>query len=316
MIKEKILVAITILLFFTSLNSEAQNVFSVRDGRTFLNEEPVRCIGLRCSNALLSDGTTNSLIDNLDTYRSYGVNTISVFLMGSRYSNIYGFAQTGDPEPAYFKRMGKIIRECDRRNMIVLVGILYWGSGEHDLSNSYYDKWTQNEVNKAIVSTMKWLDDENLKNVFIDPDNEGMAERSKGFDVAGMISEAKKANPGIPVAYNGTANPPEVADLTIHYGKKVPGKPYIQSEGTPDQYWGEYSKEKGLNHYINSGIYTDGKKKQQIELTREHLERGDGYMLASTWLQNVPPNYNTGGDGTPCDPGIRWWLEFIRKNYR
>jgi hypothetical protein len=90
--------------------------------------------------------------------------------------------------------------------------------------------------------------------------------------------------------------------------------PYIESEGTPNQYWGEYSKERGLDHYINVGIYTESKKTQQINRTKELLDEGHGYMFASTWLQNVPPNYDPGGDGSPCNPGIRWWLEFVRKN--
>jgi hypothetical protein len=43
-----------------------------------------------------------------------------------------------------------------------------------------------------------------------------------------------------------------------------------------------------------------------------------GYMLASTWLQAVPPlgpDHRPGGDGTTADPGIRWWLEFLRDTY-
>ena len=91
--------------------------------------------------------------------------------------------------------------------------------------------------------------------------------------------------------------------------------PYIESEGTPSQYWGDYSKERGLDHYINVGIYTEGKKKEQLERTQELLEAGLGYMFASTWLQNVPPNYEVGGDGTPCNPGMLWWLEFIKERF-
>ena len=41
-------------------------------------------------------------------------------------------------------------------------------------------------------------------------------------------------------------------------------------------------------------------------------------MLASTWLQCVAPhgpNHRPGGTGTENDPGVRWWLEFLRDNY-
>jgi len=48
------------------------------------------------------------------------------------------------------------------------------------------------------------------------------------------------------------------------------------------------------------------------------LDKGHGYMLASTWLQAAPPfgpNHHLGGYGTETDPGIRWWAEFIQKHY-
>ena len=55
---------------------------------------------------------------------------------------------------------------------------------------------------------------------------------------------------------------------------------------------------------------------KKLKNTRMHLDNGYGYIFASTWLQNVPPNYRPGGDGSHCNPGIRWWLDFIRENYQ
>ncbi|MBN1581052.1 MAG: hypothetical protein JXA89_10145 [Anaerolineae bacterium] len=59
-------------------------------------------------------------------------------------------------------------------------------------------------------------------------------------------------------------------------------------------------------------------KASQIADTRVHFERGQGYMLASTWLQAPPPegpNHCPGGTGTADDPGIRWWLDFLQEAY-
>ncbi|KPL16739.1 MAG: hypothetical protein AMS23_04160 [Bacteroides sp. SM1_62] len=76
------------------------------------------------------------------------------------------------------------------------------------------------------------------------------------------------------------------------------------------------AKEQGLyGGYINVGIYTEGKKAEQLQLTDNLLKNGCGYIFASTWLQNVPPNHHPGGNVTYCDPGIKWWLEYIRENY-
>jgi hypothetical protein len=305
-----------LILFGTlliSILTSAQNVFTVNGNKTYLNDKGFQPIGLRCANALISDKSVNELINYLDEYKTYGLNTISVYYMGSRCSNVYGFNLDGTIDKFFQTRMEKIVEACDKRNMVVLVGILYWGGGE---TGTHYKSWTQAEVNSAMRNTVKWLLAKNYKNVFIDPDNEGMAEIAMHFNIDEMIREGKKIAPAIPIAYNGTGNLPSCADLTIHFGAKTQHLPYIETEGTPGQYWGDYSKEKGLNEYINVGIYSKGKKEQQLNDTKDLLDKGYGYLFASTWLQNIPPNYNPGGDGSPCNPGIKWWCDFIKENYK
>lgn len=66
-------------------------MYSAQGNQIVLNERPVKILGLRCSNALISKGKTDELIANLDAFKSYGVNTISVFLMGSRFGDIKGY---------------------------------------------------------------------------------------------------------------------------------------------------------------------------------------------------------------------------------
>ncbi len=310
----KVILAIIFSLLAQTL--EAQHVFSVKGNKTYLDDTVFHDIGLRCSNALISDQAVDSLIRHLDEYQSYGLNTISVYLLGSRYSNIYGYNLDGTLNPVYQQRLEKIIEACDRRKMVVLVGTLYWGSGQHGRSNEYYAAWGQEEVNAAMRNTVQWLTDKGYRNVFIDPDNEGMAERAASFNIGEMICQGKKINPDLSIAYNGKGYPPPCADLSIHFANQIEQLPYIETEGTPSQYWGDYSKEVGLNKYINVGIYTEGKKAQQLVRTQELLDQEHGYLLASTWLQNVPPRFDLGGDGTACDPGIRWWCEFIRDRYK
>jgi len=305
-----------ILFVVFSIDLSAQNVFSVKGNQTLLNDQVFQSIGLRCSNALLSDETTDELVSQLDTYRQYGINSISVFFMGSRYSNINGYNLDGTLKDIYKERMSRIIEACDQREMVVLVGVLYWGAQQRHFSNAYYRDWKQPQVNAAISNTLSWLKSKNYRNIYVDPDNEGMAERGAGFNIDEMICKGKEVAPEIPIAYNGKGYAPPCADLAVHFCNISRDMPYIQTEGTPSQYWGDYSKEKGLDHYINVGIYTDGKKKEQIDDTRKLLDAGYGYYFASTWLQNVPPNYEAGGDGSPCNPGMKWWLEFIRDNYK
>ncbi len=307
---KRTIVLLLALFLMTNLNA-GKNVFSVNGTKTFLNNKEFLCIGLRCSNALISNETTMDLINHLDLYKSFGVNTISVFFMGSRFGDVKGYNSDGTLNPAYTNRMAKIIEACDERDMVVLVGCLYWST-----SKAKWEDWTQKEANAAVTNTVKWLSENNYRNVFVDPDNEGMAHRANGFDIEKMIAAGKKVDPKIVIGYNNHGLPPVNADLALHFSDKPGNRHYIQSEGTPSEYWGEYSKEADLYNYINIGVYTSGKKRKQLLDTDEHLKNGMGYIFASTWLQCIPPKCDPGGDGTPSNPGILWWLEHIKKNYK
>ena len=307
---KQISLILTILIIGSTVFS-GENIFTVKGNKTYLNDKDFLVIGLRCSNALISDETTTNLIEHLDVYKSYGVNTVSVFFQGSRFGDVKGYNKDGSLNSVYSKRMAKIIEACDERGMVVLVGCLYWGG-----SKGKWESWTQEEANKAVANTIEWLSKNDYRNVFVDPDNEGMANRAKDFDIQQMIAAGKKVDPKIVIGYNNHGYPPINADLALHFSDKPEYKHYIESEGTMTDYWGAYSKEKGLYNYINIGIYTEGKKKEQVQNTDKHLQNGLGYIFASTWLQCVPPNNDPGGDGSPCEPGILWWLEHIKTNYK
>lgn len=297
-----------------------QHVFSVEGERTLLDGRPFLVKGLRVSNALFSDAAVDELVANLDTFRDYGVNTISVFFMGSRFGDVRGYRQNGTLEPVYAARMARIVEEADMRAMVVLVGCLYWGD-----SRAKWTGWTQLEANAAVANTARWLAERKYTNVFLDVDNEGMARAQAGFDNRQLVIAAKQANSKLAVGTNYRGQPPPEADLALHFSERAKGKPYIETEGTPKVtplagkdggYWGRYSKQEGLYQYIRIGVYTPEMKAAQIEDTRRHLARGEGYMLASTWLQCVPPagpRHSPGGDGSDDAPGIRWWLEALRR---
>ncbi len=291
--------------------------FTVEGERTLLNGEEILVKGLRCSNALMSEAATAQLIRNLDEFASYGVNTVSVFFMGSRFGDIKGYRADASLDPVYAGRMGRIIEAADRRGMVVLVGCLYWSN-----SRCKWEHWTQKHANAAVANTVRWLKQNDYRNVFVDVDNEGMALRAKGFDNRKMVIAGKKVDPDCMLATNFRGMPPAEADLAIHHSKKVEGKPYIDSEATPGNapggYWGRYSKKPDYYNYINIGVYNDQMKARQKTDAKQHLDNGMGYILASTWLQCVPPfgpNNRPGGDGSTDDPGIRWWLEWLRDEY-
>ncbi len=306
-----------VMFLWTGLSRAGNHVFTVRGEKTLFDGREILVKGLRCSNALISDEETQELIDNFGTFAEYGVNTVSVYFMGSRFGDVKGYREDATLDPVYAGRMGRIIEAADRRGMIILVGCLYWSN-----SKAKWESWTQAEANKAVASTVAWLKANNYRNVFVDVDNEGMARAAKGFDNRLMVLAGKAEDPCCVIATNFRGEPPAEADLAIHHSQRAAGKPYIESEASPGKapggYWGTYSKKEGYYKYLNIGVYTDAMKVDQIQQTKAHLLKGEGYLLASTWLQCVPPhgpNHTPGGNGTRDDPGIRWWLESLRETY-
>lgn len=291
-----------------------RHVVSVVGADILFDGAPVKLLGLRVSNALMSDATTQELVDHLGEFQSYGVNAISVYVMGSRFGDVKGYRPDATLDPVYAARLDRILAAADAHAMIVLVGCLYWSESE---AKADLGHWTQREANLAVAHTVRWLAERGWRHVIVDPDNEGMANKQMGWSIAAMIDAGHAANPAGVLAYNARPAPPANADLTIHHAPRVPGKPYVETEGTPQvvPYWHDYSRRDGYRNYLNVGLYTAAMKAEQFRDTDEGVAHANGFMLASTWLQCVPPlgpNQRPGGDGSPAHPGIRWWLEYIK----
>jgi hypothetical protein len=309
------------------------HVFSVKGKKVYLDENEFKVIGLRCSNALVSDAETKELIDNLDVFKFYGVNTVSVFFMGSRFGDVKGYCPDASLDPVYTARMAGIIEEADRRGMVILVGCLYWSNSR---AKEYLAHWKQEHANTAVANTVRWLKEHNYRNVFIDPDNEGMASKATGWSIKKMIDAAHQVDPSFVVGYNNGAAPPDNADILLHHSPKDGVRAYIQSEGSPSNapggYWASYSKSDGYYNYIRIGRYNTQMKNSQIEDTREHITNHAGYILASTWIQCAPhegiggpfmtpggraDNFNINDNVKVLQPdaGILWWLQWIKSTY-
>ena len=105
-------------------SAAGRNKLTISEDQIMYNAKPVKLIGLRCSNALISDQTTKDLIESLDTYKSYGLNTISVYLMGSRFGDIKGYNPDGTLDPIYTDRLERILKSTEKKGMFVILGCL------------------------------------------------------------------------------------------------------------------------------------------------------------------------------------------------
>lgn len=326
------------LLFLVVVSVAArggQYVLELKGRDLLLNKTPFKVIGLRVSNALISDKTAQQLIENLDQFKSYGVNTVSVFIMGSRFGDVKGYRPDASLDPVYAARLGQIIEAADSRGMVVLVGCLYWSTSR---ASEDLGRWTQADANKAIANMVHWLREHDYRNVFVDVDNEGMAHVAKKWDIGQMIDAGHAVDSKFLLAYNFKGVPPANADILIHHSPKDNRRPWIQTEGSPEEtapggYWGKYSKQDGFYNYVRIGRYTSAMKERQLRDTHIAIERYGGYMLASTWLQCAPgegiggPFMKPGGMAehtatvdvlvTRLQPGvgIRWWLQAMKAHH-
>ena len=336
-----VLLTLTATLQFAGAACAGQYWFTVSGDQVLLNGQPFKVIGLRCSNALISEQTTQELIEQLPVHRQSGVNTVSVFFMGSRFGDVKGYRSDATVDPVYAKRMGRIIEAADDLGMVVLVGCLYWSTSR--AKEDLVDVWTQEDANRAIANTVRWLSEHEYRNVFVDVDNEGMAHDATGWSIAEMIEAGHAVDRSIMLAYNDSDPPPGNADLYIHHSPKVKGKPWLDTEATPKKstrggYWGAFSKQThqqtdgGWYNYSRIGRYTDEMKSEQLRRTFDEIENGNGHMLASTWLQCGPsagiggPFSHPGGhsqiddvdahiDKLHPDAGVAWWLDSVRERY-
>ena len=99
---------------------------SVRGNLFYLDSLPFDMWGLRTASATHCEELTSPLIDQLDDYKSVGLNTISVYLQGSSGAHNDPFSPDGkNLNAGKAERLIRIIQECDKRSMVVIVGIFY-----------------------------------------------------------------------------------------------------------------------------------------------------------------------------------------------
>jgi hypothetical protein len=283
---------------------KSRYALTVKGTQTLINGVAFLVKGFRMSNSAVNDQATNNLIAELDTYKASGLNTISIFFQGSRYTKVVGYLPDASLDPVIAGRIGRVIEAADARGMIVLVGCLYYGG-----AGSTQPNWTQTDADNAIANTTRWAANHNYKNVFFDPDNEGMAGGT--FSDPMLVQAGKTGNPNAIMGSPKGACAP-AADVCIHLSQKDPAKPYIQSEGIA-QGWAYGTG----NYQAPVGIFTASQEQSGIGSAQSAYTAGEGWMLASTWEQAAPtlgPNANLGGDGINM-PGVAWWANAMQKTY-
>lgn len=119
------------------------------------------------------------------------MNTVSVYLICSRFGDVKGFLSDGTLNPVYRDRLENPKSHGQKRNddhsRLPLL--------EHLQCKPNLTTWAQEGVNEAVKNTARSLKEKQFTNIFFDPDNKGMAVKELKLSVELQIRLARQANP-------------------------------------------------------------------------------------------------------------------------
>ena len=153
------------------------------------------------------DSTTNTdqFLSKIPEYKSYEVRAITLNLQGGfpGYEGAVNsaFRPNGALKKPYMKRIKRVIDECDKQGMVVILGLFY--QRQDQILND------AEAVKRAVVNAMKWIQENKITNVAIEIANE---YDHNGFDhhqfksATGeleLIRLAKKTAPNLLVSTSG-----------------------------------------------------------------------------------------------------------------
>lgn len=327
----------TLVFVLVALNCAASKNEIKVNGKFFtLNGTPFKMWGVRLASASITESAANELIANLDEYKSYGINAFSVFLQGSSGITFDPFNETGTTiDKGIVERTIRIIEECDKRDMVVILGIFYQSVKEPKLK----DWLSCQRAVKLVAETFK-----PYRNVIINIANEQNSEEhlDKGWAnvtrVEGIIELANIVRKSDPYRIVGGGGFSFVNNLLLARSKDIDVLLFDTFFATDNsEHWYDYICRGQINKPIVNveclgystkfsepqGVFgpnkyfADGKKEYTDEIDRAIRTPGLYVFFHSTlWYQGLskgfPQHYDIGGMGTKDDPGVRWYFEYLK----
>jgi len=301
----------------------ATREFTIKDDRAYLGGHEVDLWGLRCGNALFSEATTERHIRNLDNMAAHGINTIGFYIQGSNAgwpnaeAGLNGFTRDGRLKPEVGARVERMVREADRRGMVVLVGLI---SPRKD--QDYYDDAA---IRRSIEETGKFLVEKKLKNVFVDLVHEfGNPERIDKELLREPGGEEKKAQ--LTAWFKAVAPDIEAGvcpDIHAETATYYPGMEvrFIQKEmPIPTEGFVVNPETLRQDQFQNDGVFNQTNRDYIFADCQRYLDAPNAVMLFhAAFIQGITnfsgtaPHPEMGGYGTgPNDRGVRFYYEWVR----
>jgi hypothetical protein len=302
--------------------------FEVRGDRPFLDGRPINIWGLRCGNALMTDTVTERHIRCFDNMIAHGINCIGCYIQGSNggwpdvNAGRNGYTPDGQLKPEFAQRLEWLVREADKRGMVVMVGLM---SPRKDLELK-----SDAAIQRAIGETAKFLAKRGLRNVFVDLMHEYNAERitsrfdhdlfhePNGADKKAQLTRWFKAYaPEIPAGVcpsfptNTADSYPGMDVRIIQKGAEIPTSGFVVNIETTRE-----------DTYDNDGVFTPEARQRMLAVWEKYKKSPNAYMLFhAAYLQGITnksgtaPNPEMGGNGTgPDDRGVRFYFDWVKAN--
>ena len=314
---------------------------SISGNQFYLDDENLPLWGVRLASASQNEENTQKLISVLEDYKRYGVNSVSIYVMGSSGGYSDPFKRNGKAvEKGHLNRLKRIIEACQEHAIVPIVGIFYQRTLASD---SLRNLDSERQIYNAVKTLTKAI--RPYRNVIINIANEQNSSyyrQYKAFDfndpqnIIDLCRHVKKYDAERIVGaggYNDSLNiiigKSEDVDVLLfdtfsgdieknqhsgwHYdhfrAMGVPEKPMVNVE-----LFGGWTKK-----FIPPGVYTEEGKAIHLQEIDEAVKRPglQVHLHSNVWMQGpsggYPTRYKLGGMGTADDPGIRWWFDHLKE---
>jgi hypothetical protein len=307
---------------------QAQDVLTRQGDQFFYDGRSFDMWGMRTASATKDDAATNHLIEQLDDYKAYNLNTVNPYYQGSSAAYYRAFSSDGTTiDAGHQSRMERIIKACQQRDMVVIVGIFYQRAPGLGSAEAY-----RNAV-RAVTRVLK-----PYRNVIINIANEqnsgNYSDTANIFDIRDpqniidLCRLVHQEDPDRIVGGGGYDHPknkiigrsPHVDTLLFDTSKThertgalydefvaagVKDKPIVNIEP-----FGAAASELGSGGVYNSS----GKQAYYREVDDVIARKGLYYLIfPGVWVQANPMRFDLGGNGSSSNPGIRWFFEYVRE---
>lgn len=248
--------------------------------------------GIRAANALdpaNSFAAEQRLTNNLDTLKSYGIQSVSISLQGAKTGTANAFDSTGHLKADYKTQITNILNALQSRNMVAVVSYFYQVRDQDLVS----DDAVRTAISEATTYIKPW------RNVWLyvinEPGHSGFDRTIlksghteiksiiKGVDPDRITYVSPSVNDGFTSGTGTTANN---GNVVVEYVRQ---DLYFDENGTP-------------------GVFTTAQQTQaQNDATTTFNNKGYWFWHAA-WHQQVSgtqyPHYDKGGTGTSGSPGV------------